>query len=186
LDFASVKKKFPHQKDDIIRDVLLEASQFFDKKKTITSKAVTPKGAAPKGAGSFTIYVDGASKGNPGISAAGVMIKDADGNNAALIKKYLGVMTNNMAEYNALIIGLKGALKLNGRKVNIFMDSELVVKQIKGEYRVKNEKLKLLYDTAVNLLKKFDKYGIKHIERSKNSIADSLANEAIKKHLSSE
>ena len=178
-DFSLVKKKFPNIKDDFIKKVLLEAADFFheEEKKPLVS------GAASK---SLIIYTDGASKGNPGISGAGVAIKDAKGNDLAHFKKYLGVMTNNKAEYNALIIGLKNSIKLKCKKIKIFMDSELIVKQVKGEYKVKNPDLKILYNNTMKLLKKFEKYDINYIRRSDNKLADSLANKAISEHLSSE
>jgi ribonuclease HI len=181
-DFDKIKKKFPDLSDSFIKNVLIEAADSFGKggrvspKRMVVKKVNTP----------LTVYVDGASKGNPGVSAAGVAIMDECGNIVAKVKKYLGVMTNNKAEYNALIIGLRAVLRINSKPVTIFMDSELVVKQIKGQYKVKNAELSILNSSAQNLLKKFDGYNINHIVRSKNTLADSLANEAIKEHMLSE
>lgn len=97
--------------------------------------------------------------------------------------KYLGVATNNVAEYEALILGLESASEMGGRTIAIFADSELMVKQVKGEYRVKNSGLLPLYRRVCALLKDFEKYKITHIVRSKNSAADELANIAIDKAL---
>ncbi len=183
LSFAKVRKKVPGADDLAIKETLLEASRAF-----IKPPATKPRPAATSSdqkVESLIIYTDGASKGNPGIASAGVVIKDEHGNNIALIKKYLGVMTNNSAEYQALLIGLAEAVRRDCRKIQIFMDSELIVKQIKGQYRVKNENLKPMYLEAIKFLKKIGKYDIVHIVRSKNKLADSLANEAIKEHLSS-
>ena len=95
--------------------------------------------------------------------------------------KYLGVTTNNVAEYEALILGLENASEMGGRTIAIFADSELMVKQVKGEYRVKNSGLVPLYRRVCTLLKGFEKYDITHIVRSKNGEADELANMAIDK-----
>ena len=93
--------------------------------------------------------------------------------------KYIGETTNNVAEYNALIHGLEEAVKLNADEVVINMDSELIAKQLNGEYRVKNPDIKPLFEKAIGILKNFRSFEIKHIERSKNKEADKLVNKAI-------
>ena len=129
----------------------------------------------------LNLYTDGASRGNPGEAGAGVVILDRAGKVIKESKEYLGNTTNNNAEYRALILGLREVLKLGGTKVNIFSDSELMVNQIKGSYKVKNQGLILLYNEANELLEKFIKYDIEHIQREQNRHADQLANEAIDK-----
>ena len=127
----------------------------------------------------ITIYTDGASRGNPGKAGAGYVLYK----NGKIIKKgnkYLGIKTNNEAEYNALILALKN-IDNNTSNINIFSDSELMVKQLKGLYKVKNEKLKPLYNEVNNLLKNKN-YKIFHVRRDKNKLADKLANEAIDNH----
>lgn len=130
-------------------------------------------------AGPYEIRVDGASRGNPGQAGAGAVIRDPKGNVARELRKYLGVMTNNMAEYSALVMALAEAKAMGVSEVEVFADSELMVKQITGKYKVKSADLKPLYDEAYSLLKGFRRYKIVHVYREENSLADKLANEAI-------
>lgn len=127
----------------------------------------------------FSVYVDGASRGNPGRAGAGAVIKDGEGKVVKRLKRSLGITTNNIAEYKALIMGLKEAKRLGLSHVKIFADSELVVKQLKGEYRVKNEGLKPLHSEARDLAYGFKGFTITYISRDKNTEADKLANKAI-------
>lgn len=128
---------------------------------------------------SLNLYTDGASRGNPGHAGAGAVLTDAKGVVVATAKKYLGRCTNNVAEYQALIIGLEEALRLHCRRLQIFLDSELLVNQINGSYRVKNEGLKVLMQSVRKLLSFLDDYTVQHIGRDGNHLADGLANEAI-------
>ena len=124
------------------------------------------------------LFFDGASKGNPGPAGYGFVIEI---NNTKIEGKgYIGISTNNVAEYYGLIEGLQRALKEGIKSIEIFADSQLVVKQIKGEYKVKAPHLKPLYSKATELLKKFDDAHIFFVGREKNSEADRLANLAIK------
>lgn len=125
------------------------------------------------------LYTDGASRGNPGKGGAGAVLYNEKGETVAGIKEFLGVCTNNTAEYKALILGLEEALRNGCRTLHIFMDSELLVRQISGRYRVKNENLKILMKEVKRLLSFFNEYTVEHVERSKNKVADQLANEAI-------
>lgn len=129
--------------------------------------------------GVHTINVDGASRGNPGEAGAGAVIRDPEGHIIKKLKKYLGRATNNVAEYNAILIALESARDLGLNSVRILADSELMVKQLNGVYRVKSAELKPLYDRAVGLIKGFKDCKIAHVYREDNSTADSLANEAI-------
>lgn len=130
----------------------------------------------------WTIYTDGAARGNPGPAGAGWVIINAHGKIALENKKYLGELTNNQAEYGALILALEDAHDLGAKELLLQADSELMVRQLKGEYKVRNEGLKPLFRKVVLTLSKFKKYTLKHIPREKNSEADRLANEAIDAH----
>jgi ribonuclease HI/probable phosphoglycerate mutase len=125
------------------------------------------------------LYTDGACRGNPGQGGAGAVLVDERGDIVATVRRSLGLCTNNIAEYKALILGLEEALKKRYGQLNIFLDSELLVNQIKGSYKVKNENLKILMFEVRKLLSYFDSYKVEHIDRSLNHMADKLANEAI-------
>jgi len=128
--------------------------------------------------GDLKIYIDGASRGNPGEPGAGIVIKDRQGKIFKRLRQYLGRATNNQAEYRALLLALKASREL-GQSIKIFSDSELLVKQLKGSYRVKSKGLKPYFDEVRNLLKGFSSWEIAHIPREQNREADALANEAI-------
>ena len=127
----------------------------------------------------LTIYVDGGSRGNPGPSGIGVVILDANGKRLKDLSRYIGKATNNIAEYNALLYGLEEALILRADDVIVNMDSELVAKQLTGDYRVKDPNIRPLFDRAINMLKSFNNFEIRHIEREMNKEADKLVNKAI-------
>ena len=127
-----------------------------------------------------TLYVDGSCKGNPGEGGAGVVIKDEQERTVSNIKRYLGSVTNNIAEYQALILGLQEAKQLGSQEVEIYLDSELVVNQINGVYRVRDHKLKTLEGEVRGLLRHFARWVIKHIPREENREADRLAREAVR------
>ena len=125
-----------------------------------------------------TIYIDGASKGNPGCSSIGVHFKDSNGK-IHKIKRYIGIKTNNQAEYHALITALKAAKKLKESHLTIYTDSQLLANQINNIWRVRNPQIKTLHKQAINLISTFKHIEIKHIPRSLNQEADELANEAL-------
>lgn len=127
------------------------------------------------------VYCDGASSGNPGNSGIGVVINPPRGGTHYKISEYIGVTTNNVAEYSALIKGLEKAKSLGLKKIKVFLDSELVVKQINGIYKVKNINLRPLWMKARIILEDFDSYKVIHIDRVRNSDADTLAKNAIKR-----
>jgi len=129
------------------------------------------------------IFFDGSSHGNPGPSGIGIIILDELGRILVKFSKFIGFGTNNEAEYHALIEALRRAIHLNAEKIELYSDSELVVKQVKGVYSVKDEKLKRLHLKCVELLKNFKEFEIKYIPRELNVEADRLANEAIAKYL---
>jgi len=125
-----------------------------------------------------TAYIDGASKGNPGSSSIGVLLTDSNGI-VHKIKGYIGILTNNQAEYHALITALKAAKKLKESHLTIYTDSQLLANQINNIWRVRNPQIKTLYKEAIELISTFKKIGINHIPRSLNQEADKLANEAL-------
>jgi ribonuclease HI len=129
--------------------------------------------------GILKLYVDGASRGNPGEAGAGFYLVDEGGNELLKGMRFLGQMTNNAAEYSALILGLRGALEIGGTSIKIYTDSELVAKQMKGIYTVRNRELRRLHGKALALLAKFDSYDVISIRRENNKRADRLANKAI-------
>jgi ribonuclease HI len=130
----------------------------------------------------LTIYTDGASRNNPGEAGAGVYILQ-DNKPVGEIAQYLGKTTNNIAEYKAAILGLEHAVKQGATRVNLFADSELLVKQLNGDYKVKNEGLKPLYGKAKELIGKIGSVQVKYIRREMNKEADALANKAIDEKL---
>jgi ribonuclease HI len=125
------------------------------------------------------IYTDGGSRGNPGPAASGAVLKSSSGEKLAEISKYLGVTTNNQAEYCAIILGLKKAAELGATQVDLLMDSELAVKQLKGEYRVKNPEIAKRFLEIKNLLTRFDRFSIVHIRRELNAQADAIVNKCL-------
>ncbi|MBN2452824.1 MAG: ribonuclease HI family protein [Candidatus Omnitrophica bacterium] len=125
------------------------------------------------------LYADGGSRGNPGPSGIGAIILDSDKRKLKEIFRYIGEATNNVAEYNALICGLEEASALGATDIVIYLDSELLVKQLNGEYKVKDTNMKTLFDKALSLLKRFTSFEIRHIAREKNKDADKLVNKAI-------
>ena len=128
------------------------------------------------------LYTDGAARGNPGPAGAGIVVLGGDGTVIDESFRYLGAATNNVAEYEALISGLELCRKYHPCKIRVHMDSELVVRQLQGVYRVKNETLAGLYQKAIELLNTFESHTLTHIPREKNAMADKLANKAIDTH----
>ena len=126
----------------------------------------------------LVINSDGVSRGNPGQAAIGAIIKDERGRLVASISQRIGWATNNQAEYRAIIAALEKALALNARQVELNSDSELVVRQIKGQYRVRKQELRPLYERAKELESRLEDFTIKHVPREQNWEADKLANAA--------
>jgi ribonuclease HI len=132
------------------------------------------------------LYIDGASRGNPGRAGAGIWITDGEGKKISEVSRYLGHKTNNEAEYWALLLGLKEAKRLGGEALQIFTDSELVERQIKGVYRVKDLDLKALHKIVIENLKRFSSFEIESIPREENKEADRLASQAIRRRIAKE
>jgi ribonuclease HI len=125
-----------------------------------------------------TLSVDGAARGNPGQAGAGIVLQAVDGSTHHF-GEYLGEATNNVAEYRALIIGMQKAAGLGIRDLLVRSDSELIVKQLNGQYKVKSPHLQDLYFTAIKTISSFDKVTFKHVPREENKEADRMANLAI-------
>jgi ribonuclease HI len=127
----------------------------------------------------LTLEFDGGSRGNPGPAGIGVVLRAKDGTPLVTLGRYIGRATNNVAEYRALITALQEAKKLGAKNVVIRGDSELIVRQMNGQYKVKHPDMKVLYEEAQDLLHEFDSATIGHNLRHKNELADKLANAAM-------
>ncbi len=126
------------------------------------------------------LYTDGGSRGNPGHAAFGFVVYSGAGKVLEKCGNYLGVTTNNQAEYKGLIAGLEWILNHKpDSEVNIFMDSLLIVSQIKGEYKVKHPEIIPLYRQVISLASRLPKYSISYVPRAQNAVADALVNEAL-------
>ncbi len=127
----------------------------------------------------FRIHTDGAARGHPGPAGAAAILYDPQGAVVAEVTRYLGVATNNFAEYSGLLLGLNRARELGAGSVEIVTDSELMAKQWNGEYRVKNEILKPLYEEAKKCARSIGRVEVRHVRRGGNAEADAAANRAI-------
>jgi ribonuclease HI len=125
------------------------------------------------------LHVDGASRGNPGEAGFGVHASTPDGRDLAGLYGYLGRATNNVAEYQGLLHGLRWALARGASEVEVYSDSELLVRQLAGRYRVKNAGLQPLFREAQSLLARFARARVTHVPRERNREADALANRAV-------
>ena len=133
----------------------------------------------PMATGRCRLFTDGASRGNPGQAGAGAVLMGPDGGELAARAVYLGTCTNNVAEYQALLIGLDTALQLGCIDLEIALDSELIVRQIQGRYKVKNETLLELFHQVRERLARLGKWSVVHVPRAQNARADQLANRGI-------
>jgi len=127
----------------------------------------------------YIVHTDGAARGNPGPAAIGVVIEDEEGRTVYEASRALGVRTNNEAEYLALITALEYLKEARPKEAEFRLDSELVVKQLSGEYKVKEPRLQALHGQVVMLLNAVPKYKMRHVRRVENARADELANEAL-------
>jgi ribonuclease HI len=150
-----------------------------------TAAGAGPPAASPRstlargGLTRVAVYVDGGARGNPGPAGIGVVITDPDGAELARANDYIGEATNNEAEYHALLLGLDRARALGSREVEIVNDSQLVERQVRGEYRVKKPELRILHERVLAALESFDRWSIRSVPREQNELADALVNEAI-------
>jgi ribonuclease HI len=129
--------------------------------------------------GAITAYCDGGSRGNPGPSGYGVSIEDAAGRPVAELSEFLGVKTNNFAEYSGLLAALEYAISKGYKQLRVVADSELMVKQMKGQYRVNSPDLRPLWEEAKRRAARLERFDIQHVLRGKNKRADALANQAM-------
>jgi ribonuclease HI len=153
-----------------------------DKRKTVSRGASLFADAPPDAKPTTPAWranVDGGSRGNPGPASYGVVIRDPKGEVVAKLKKYIGRLTNNVAEYYGLIAALDYAQSHNVRALRVEADSELMVKQMRGTYKVKSADLRPLYERAHKMAQTFDSFKIDHVYREQNAEADALANEAM-------
>jgi ribonuclease HI len=125
------------------------------------------------------LYTDGGARGNPGPAAYGYVLEDDDGEVLAAEGVAIGTTTNNVAEYSGLVAGLARAIELHVATLEVVSDSELMVKQMRGEYRVKNEALRDLFTEANGLARRLDRVEYRHVKRAHNELADRLVNEAL-------
>ncbi len=128
---------------------------------------------------SIVAYCDGGSRGNPGPAGFGVYIQDSAGKVLGELSQFVGIHTNNFAEYSALLAALEFAISNNHKNLRVISDSELMVKQIKGQYRVNSPELRPLYEEAKRRITRLDQFQIQHVLREKNRHADRLANVAM-------
>ena len=162
LDLPGVRERFS-LRPEALQELFREAAELYRE----------------RGEGFWLLHCDGASRGNPGPSGAGMVLFDPQGRLQASKGRYLGETTNNVAEYQALLLGLEEAHRLGVKQLRVLADSELMVKQLTGRYRVKSPHLIPLWREAVNALKKFEAWAIAHVPREENHLADEAANRAI-------
>jgi len=127
----------------------------------------------------ITVYIDGGSRGNPGPAAASFILADRNGTQLQAKALFLGQTTNNVAEYTAIIKALEAVKQIGAKQIMVFSDSELLVKQINGQYKVKSEQIRPLFRQTINLINEFEDCKVKHITRDKNKQADKLVNQAL-------
>jgi len=125
------------------------------------------------------VHVDGGARGNPGPAAAAAVVSDPDGEVLDEAAEVLGVVTNNVAEYRGLLLGLQRAQELGATEVDVVNDSELIAKQVNGEYKVKHAAMKPLHRAATEVLEGFDRWSVRSVPRAQNAHADSLVNQAL-------
>ncbi len=127
----------------------------------------------------LTVNVDGGARGNPGPAAVGIVVRETGGGVLEEVGERIGETTNNVAEYRALLKGIERAAALGGSELELVGDSELVVRQVEGRYKVKNAGMKELHEEVKRALRGFDSWSIRHVRRSENADADRLVNEAL-------
>ena len=174
---AVVSGEHPDFSPAALKKALEEAAQ-------LLQQMGTSRRARQPATRSLIVHIDGAARGNPGPAGIGVVLWDEAGTIREEHQAYIGKATNNMAEYEALLFGLRKARELGYTAVKVFSDSELLVRQIRGEYRVKHPRLRKFYDQVDQLVRSFDAFEIDHVRRGMNTRADLLANRAIEAFLS--
>ncbi len=167
---------FPGLTRDAAQKLLRGAARQLQQQELPLSEPPRP---APASGRTVRVYSDGAARGNPGPAGAGAVLTDPNGAVVARLGRFLGNRTNNVAEYEGLLLGLKHARDLGYRQVEVRADSQLLIRQLKGEYAVRHAGLKPLHAEALRLLNGFDKYDLQHVPREENALADEMSNRAI-------
>jgi ribonuclease HI len=167
---ASTEAEFGLSRDQLKRELEKAAATF-------------PSPANGQTFDKLSVYSDGAARGNPGLSGAGAVLVEPSGQVVDKLGKFLGVQTNNFAEYTGLLMGLRRARELGAREVEVFADSELMIRQLGGRYQVKSPSLRPLYDEALKLLEGFSRTRLVHVPREMNRAADEMSNRAIDEKL---
>jgi ribonuclease HI/pterin-4a-carbinolamine dehydratase len=177
-----------HEEQNKITDLDYRVADALDKidifNKAQSSDTLSEPGQQPGTYRKVKIYADGGSRGNPGPSASGYVVLDMNDNILVDEGYYLGITTNNQAEYTALKIALEKCLEMGVREVDVYMDSLLVINQMKGIFKVKNRDLWPLHDNISSLVKKFNKVNFQHVPRELNKLADAAVNRELDKKLS--
>jgi len=177
LDDGQLERIFPGQAAGEIRRIASPKATAPPPVAVATPVPVAIDGVIARGR--CRLFTDGASRGNPGEAGAGAVLMGPDGGELAARAVYLGTCTNNVAEYRALLIGLDTALRLGCIDLEIALDSELIVRQIQGRYKVKNEALLELFLQVRERLARLAKWAVVHVPRAQNARADQLANRGI-------
>lgn len=174
---AATLSAFPQLTRERLTRLLEKAGAvLLDLERELSAPEVVPVGASVE---RVRVYSDGAARGNPGHSGAGAVLVQPSGQIVDRLGKYLGVQTNNYAEYMGLLLGLRRAHELGVQEVEVYADSELMIRQLGGRYQVKSQSLKPLYDEAVKLLNDFSRVKLVHVPREMNRAADEMSNRAI-------
>jgi ribonuclease HI len=143
----------------------------------------SPERSSARETARVRVYSDGAARGNPGLAGAGAVLVDTAGQVVDRLGKFLGTQTNNFAEYTGLLLGLRRARELGVQEVEVFADSELMIRQLNGRYQVKSASLRPLYEEALGLLGEFSRVKLVHVPREMNAAADEMSNRAIDERL---
>lgn len=180
---AALKEWAPRLQKELagpgVKVLLSEAETGFWRQAETEEKGEKKVPIAPGNDSLHHLHVDGGSRGNPGPAGVGAILKSPEGEVVGTVADFIGEATNNVAEYRALIAGVEMALKQGVNRLAIFSDSELIVRQLNGSYKVKNEGLKPYFQQAASILSKLEKYSLNSIPREDNAHADELVNEAI-------
>lgn len=176
LPAVVLETMFPDMDEGTVRRLIWAG---YGSEKRADDPVAPPAGKKCQKDGHLSLYTDGASRGNPGEAGAGFVVYDSAGQEIAGEGVYLGQCTNNFAEYQALIHGIKLATQFSPKQLDLYLDSQLIVRQILGEYKVKNEQLKPLFQKVKGLLATVPVWRIYHVRRELNKRADELANQGI-------
>lgn len=176
---------FPGLEQKHLARLLEQLAETLGDKATLVKPRVDVPPSRPSAAAlpRIRVYSDGAARGNPGPAGAGAVLVDPSGKVIDRVGKYLGVQTNNHAEYMGLLIGLRRALELGVQDLEVLADSELMIRQLGGTYKVKSPGLRPLFDEAQSLLRKFPRVKLVHVPREMNAAADAMSNRAIDERL---